>query len=361
MRRSSLMLLSVLVASTLALSCAHPGDSGKAAANRAKIDTPAALAEATWLLGGTPVTRLHPDYIRSALATRGDDPALKAAFDKALADGTEASRMALVAALERKFVHDPNASGLDLLGSELSAHFREFAWQPPDYPGGPPGPNEALADIMCEALDLVVPERRANSKADAVVVRAQANDAVWDYVLGAWTPVPDAGDWKLNKHAVDPFVRMRAAAAADGVVLGISSAHRDPKRAAANAARVGNPNAVASFSSHSLGLAIDFKLSQPGAEYPALATEPMADVVKMRESPIHKWLCLHAHKFGWFPFQLEPWHWEYNPVGFRPTFWSKFPGGPPPMPEPTPTPAGGAAPMPPVFLGATPTPTPTAS
>lgn len=347
------MLGSLLAAGALAVaSCSHTSPTVDAMElGVAAPDSPRDLIQWTTLAAEAGATRVHPDYIRATLRDRASDAAIDTAFERALGEGTEAARRDLIAAIERKFVHDPKASGLDLLGEELSAHFRNFDWQEADYPGGPPGPNEAFADVMCEALDLVVPERRANSKADAVVVRAQATDAVWDYILAAWTPVPEAGDWKLNKHAVDPFVRMRAAAAADGVVLGISSAHRDPKRAAANAARVGNPNAVASFSSHSLGLAIDFKLSQPGAEYPALATSPMIDVVKMRESPIHKWLCLHAHKYGWYPFQLEPWHWEYNPPGFRPTFWSEFQGEIPPLPDPTPA-AGNTGPMPPVFPGA---------
>ena len=65
----------------------------------------------------------------------------------------------------------------------------------------------------------------------------------------------------LHRHARDSFVRMREQARAEGVDLVILSGHRFPQMAQANAARARNPNAVASFSSHSLGLAIDFEMS----------------------------------------------------------------------------------------------------
>jgi hypothetical protein len=28
-------------------------------------------------------------------------------------------------------------------------------------------------------------------------------------------------------------------------------------------------------------------------------------------------------------YQNEPWHWEYNPPGFREIFWAEFLGGAP--------------------------------
>ena len=96
-----------------------------------------------------------------------------------------------------------------------------------------------------------------------------------------------------------------------------------------NAVRAGNPNAVASFSSHSLGLAIDFKLSHGDLKVDETTTRPMAEVVRMRESPVHKWLVLRGEEFGWYPYQNEPWHWEFNPPGFREIYWADFPGGAP--------------------------------
>ncbi|MEO8377509.1 MAG: hypothetical protein ABI579_07545, partial [Candidatus Sumerlaeota bacterium] len=61
-----------------------------------------------------------------------------------------------------------------------------------------------------------------------------------------------------------------------------------------------------------------------------ITTKPMSEVVRMRESPVHKWLFLRADQFGWYPYQNEPWHWEYNPnPEFRDLFWKDFPGGAP--------------------------------
>ena len=54
---------------------------------------------------------------------------------------------------------------------------------------------------------------------------------------------------------------MRTAAAAENVTLAINNAYRPAEVAQANAARADNRRAVASFSSHTLGLAIDLNMS----------------------------------------------------------------------------------------------------
>jgi D-alanyl-D-alanine dipeptidase len=295
-----------------------------------QAETPMRLIEATARLAESHrVTRVPANYIRATLRDREQDAELKAAFERALTQRCCASRFALLRALELKFIHDPKTSGLDVLGPELSQHFREFAWHENDFPGGPEGPNEQFADVMVDALDLMRPERRANSTRDAVVLRAEATETVWNYITNQWVAVPEQERWMLNRHARESFVRMRAQAKAEGVDLIILSAHRNPLVAQRNAARAGNPNAVASFSSHSLGLAIDFQMSHGGQKFGEASTRPMAEVVRMRESPVHKWLLLRGAEFGWYPYQNEPWHWEYNPPGFRDIYWADFPGGAP--------------------------------
>lgn len=275
------------------------------------------LIEITANVADITASRLHPNYIWATLKSRDQDTGVNAAFERALAENTCESKHALLRALELKFIHDPKISGLDVLGPELSKHFREFDWQENDFPGGPEGPNEQFADVMVDTLDLVRPERRANSTRDAVVLRAEATEAAWIYITNQWVSVPSQERWKLNRHALDSFVRMREQAKADDVDLIILSAHRNPLVAQRNAARAGNENAVASFSSHSLGLAIDFKMSHGDLKLDETTTRPMSEVVRMRESPVHKWLLLRGEEFGWYPYQNEPWHWEYNPPAFE--------------------------------------------
>jgi beta-lactamase class A len=276
---------------------------------------------------------LRPEYILSSLNARGHDKRVNEAFAAALSERSEDTRRALLRALELKFVHDPRTSTLDLLEKEAALEYRTFDWEPGDYPGGPEGPNEDKASAMVDALrsDEVLPERRANTGHDPVVRREEATEEVWEYILAQWEDIPGEEGRRLNRHAIESYVRMREQARAEGVELVIRSSHRDPQRAQESAARSGNPYAVASFSSHSLGLAIDFQMSQKGLSYSEISTRPMSEVIRMRESPVHKWIFLRGAEFGWYAYMHEPWHWEYNPPGFRPVFWQNFPGGDPTM------------------------------
>lgn len=276
------------------------------------------------------LTRLTPDYIYKRLHHRQDSKAISDAFDRMLVADVPDAHRALIDALELDFIHDPETSSLDLLNDELRVHFSEFNWHDDDYPGGPEGPNEALADIMVDALDIVRPERRANRSRTAVIRRDNVNDDIWAYMIAQWEPVPGEPGRKLNRFAAASYVKMREAAAADGVTLKILSGHRDPEKARAGAARAGNSFAVASFSSHSLGLAVDFEMPKPGGDGSFnITTRPMSSVVAMRTSPVHKWLHLRGEAFGWYPFQHEPWHWEFNPPAFREVFFANFPTGAP--------------------------------
>ena len=336
MKFSLLISISILVGATLfGLSGCATRRPVRATATESlappKLDAPMRLMEVTAQLTETfRATRLPANYIWAALKDRAQDAKINAALEAALTDDTRESRLALLRALELKFIHDPKVSGLDVLGPELSKHFREFAWHEDDFPGGPKGPNEQFADVMVDTLDLVRPERRANSTRDAVVLRAEATEPVWNYITNQWVTVPGQERWKLNRHALDSFVRMREQAKVEGVDLMIVSGHRYPQVAQANAARAGNPNAVASFSSHSLGLAIDFKMShREDFKVKETGTGSMPELVRMRESPVHKWLLLRGEQFGWYPYQNEPWHWEYNPPGFCEIYWVDFPGGAP--------------------------------
>jgi LAS superfamily LD-carboxypeptidase LdcB len=57
-------------------------------------------------------------------------------------------------------------------------------------------------------------------------------------------------------------------------------------------------------SAHQSGRAIDLHLGDPiESEYAA----------RMRDTPAYHWLVANAATFGFYPYEVEPWHWEYNP------------------------------------------------
>jgi hypothetical protein len=234
--------------------------------------------------------------------------------------------------VENHFIRDPGISGLDVLGAD-AAQYRDFHWAAGDYPGGPAGPNEGRAARMHSAMSAIRPERRANSGSDAVITRSQFNSSAhirrfitehletvppFSAAPAGSTTIPTQPPGKqLLQHAMASFLRMRAAALADGVALAITDGYRSTATAEANAAASGNPAAVASYSSHSLGLAMDLILSTGNQHFAETTTNPMQNVINMRTSPIHRWMLIRGAEHGWYPYTPEPWHWEYNPPGFR--------------------------------------------
>ena len=242
----------------------------------------------------------------------------------------------------RTFILSANTSSIDLLPAAQRDRFRNFDWQRQDYPGGVHGANEARANQLSRRLSAIRPERRANSGGVAVVTRAQHTREVEQHIrdnlvaipafptpADGSTPPNQRARHRLYRNAQAAFLTMRTAALADGIPLIVLSSYRNPAVARRRAAAADNPAAVASFSSHSLGLAVDLRMSfaytDPGGRrqnlrFAETSTRPMQNVVDMRESPIHKWMFLHGAEHGWFPYQNEPWHWEYNPEGFRDQF-----------------------------------------
>jgi len=295
---------------------------------------------------GAEIHHMPAAYIRARLANRTADAELSAAFDAAvtaiLADWqqfrsearwhvTEHARQ-IVQLLIRQFITDPQVSSLDLLGSQLSARYRNFAWDRLDFPGHAQGeaagPNEGRARQMVGDLNTIRPERRANSTRDAVVTESQfSRRRMRQYVDEQAIEVPDTGGFRLNRHANEKFVEMRAAALADGVELapsgGRGSFYRTPETSQANS-QGQNRVAIAGFSAHNLGLAIDLRMSTANERYQETTTRPMQNVVDMRQSPVHKWMFIHGARFGFYPYQVEPWHFEYNPPGFPALFMLQY-------------------------------------
>lgn len=197
-------------------------------------------------------------------------------------------------------------SAIELLSdSGRRQHFRDRVnWQHQDFPGR--GSRTAETEALFNELQRIVPERRVPG-----ALRYHSVDAVV-------TAVPGNGGARLFPEATDAFVRMREAASADGVTLTILSAWRSA--ATQDRIRSGNANPAAvarGVSAHTYGLAIDLALTVPGLRLTEISTASMPNMVAMYRSPVYKWMALNGRRFGWFPYRREPWHWEYNPEGFR--------------------------------------------
>ena len=175
---------------------------------------------------------------------------------------------------------------------------------------------------MFAALANIKPERRPNTGGTAILIKDKVTPDLWNYVQNEMVPVPGQSPHKLNTYAAESFALMQAVAKNDGVDLVILDSDRSPQQSQASAKKSGNPFAVASFSSHNLGLAVDFKMSQGDQKFSETTTRPMTNIVNMMQSPSHKWLFQNAATYGWYPWNNEAWHWEYNPPDFRIKFYA---------------------------------------
>jgi LAS superfamily LD-carboxypeptidase LdcB len=57
-------------------------------------------------------------------------------------------------------------------------------------------------------------------------------------------------------------------------------------------------------STHQTGRSIDFYLGGKNSK---------ENVPALRKLPAYQWLVRNASRFGFYPYEREPWHWEYNP------------------------------------------------
>lgn len=275
------------------------------------------------------VSLVSPAYAQAVFGSGGPLEAFlmkEVDFVTGLAKGFPAamdeSLKRLLAQLELHFIHDPSASSLDLLPAELSKEYRGFNWDHDDYPGNKNkttqrrGRNQAKAETMHGELKLIRPERRPNSTSDKVMSPAQ-------FCLNKKYIMRLCGG-KLMSYARQSFDSVLQAAKQDGVTITVDNDFRYSECANGTVKRTSsNPNtkAVGTFSSHMMGLAVDLNLSFGTKTFVEVTTRPFKQVIEMRTSPIHKWMFLKGARYGWFPLTPEPWHWEYNPVGFRELFW----------------------------------------
>ena len=252
-------------------------------------------------------------------------PTLSAAVRAWLAAPDASSRARYESAV-RTWIHSTDRSGIELLpdASQQRLFLEQVDWSHEYFPGNQPKSEPGggrQAEGLFNAIARVVPERR-------VPFTIRYHD-----VTQIVRDVPNNPGAKLYPEARDAFLRMRDAAAAEGIRLVIGSSWRSAEHQREIAKRRNNPLAVAaSRSAHMYGLAVDLRLSVPGVSVSEADTrscdkktavcEHMANIVRMYRSPVYKWMALHGREFGWFPYRREPWHWEYNPPGFAQRFES---------------------------------------
>ena len=260
-----------------------------------------------------------------------------------------------------EFITTMTRNTIELLSATDRVRFESVAWVDLDYPGSKlkvkdtsdenlakwranpdyvlfqikndhyiRGAKQDLAQQLLDALAKVRPgggERRANSTATAILTQKQFKvdpEAYDGFIESQLVDVP-GDDVRMNKHASAKFVEMRTAAKADGVTLAIGNAFRERKVAEASAKKRDNPKAVAKYSSHSLGLAMDMSLRTKAMGKKKTVSTAMTNVIDLLRSPGYKWLFMRGAEFGFYQFRMEPWHWEYNPKGFADTFWADMP------------------------------------
>jgi hypothetical protein len=260
------------------------------------------------------------------------------------------------------FIKDVAASAIDLLPAKQRARFQAITWGWLDFPGGQKwardmtpevlakyrtdaslvekttksgeiyfvGKHQADAEDLFKALAAAgAGERRVNTGTEAVLIAEgyRLDPAAFDkFLVDQLESVPGEGKVKMHKEAKEAFVKMRAAAKADGVALNIGNAYRSRESEAAGAARNTNRKAFGAFSPHSMGLAMDLDLHAKGdgldfGEQQTL----MSKLPNMMKTAAYKWMYAHGASFNFYQYRAEPWHWEYNPPGFKDRFFATDP------------------------------------
>jgi zinc D-Ala-D-Ala carboxypeptidase len=145
-------------------------------------------------------------------------------------------------------------------------------------------------------------------------------------IVEFYDPTRDADLLQLEKDTYAAYKKMIAAASKDlkselrftptgelapeEKFLRIVSAYRSPeyqaelRRKEPGAGRA----ALAKNSPHSTGHALDIYVG--GEPVKTVDWNRMIQV----QTPAYKWLVKNAHRFGFYPYFYEPWHWEYVPA-----------------------------------------------
>lgn len=122
---------------------------------------------------------------------------------------------------------------------------------------------------------------------------------------------------QLHRLAAQAWRAMVAAARADGIApplllptSGYRSRARQERLWRGALQKYGSPQVARRWvappggSAHQSGRAIDLYLGGRNSS---------SNVANLRRTPAYRWLVANARRFGFYPYEREPWHWEYNP------------------------------------------------
>jgi len=136
--------------------------------------------------------------------------------------------------------------------------------------------------------------------------------------------VPGVGGRKIPLHrlAAAAWRALVDEARADGIaaplllpVSGFRSPHHQAELWRQALLRYGSPAIARRYvappggSAHQSGRAIDFYLG---------GRNDSRNIPHLRTLPAYQWLVDYAADFGFYPYSVEPWHWEYNPPASSP-------------------------------------------
>lgn len=141
------------------------------------------------------------------------------------------------------------------------------------------------------------------------LVNADKTNIVWNGVKGV----------EVHRLANQAWEKLIAKAKADGIdprYLRVNSGYRSSKKQKSlwdaallkygNASEARKWVAMPGGSAHQSGRALDFNLGIKNSSTNARSG-------KFLKIPAYQWLKENAPKFGFYPYEREPWHWEYNP------------------------------------------------
>ncbi|MFN6963664.1 MAG: D-alanyl-D-alanine carboxypeptidase family protein [Pyrinomonadaceae bacterium] len=177
--------------------------------------------------------------------------------------------------------------------------------------------------VDADTIDALVKFWQARRRSDSAA--SYESDIVAVPIADFYDPTRSPDLLKLDRETYTAYKRMIAAATRDLArelrltrtgelapeekFLKIVSAYRSPeyqeqlRRRSPGSGRI----ALAKNSVHFTGRAIDIYV---GGE-PTITRDDNRRV--QVETPVYKWLVKNAHKFGFYPYFYEPWHWEYVP------------------------------------------------